>query len=258
MNGLFDLSGKVAVVTGGAGLIGSSLCEGLAEHGATVVLVDTDKTAAAAVADSVDGEIVVRTADITLESDVEDLFCSVVSDFGSVDILVNSAYPRNENYGQKYEDVTISDWKENIALNLDSYYLTCHKSSEIMKQQETGGSIINLGSTYGVQAPDFTVYDGTEMTSPVEYSAIKGAVINFTRYLASYLGEFDIRANVLSPGGVFDGQDNRFVSQYERNTPLSRMAEPDDFKGPIVYLSSDSSRYMTGQNLIVDGGWTIK
>lgn len=258
MSGLFDLSNKVAVVTGGAGLIGSSLCEGLAAHGATVILVDIDHDAATGVANSIDGDVVVKSVDITSEPDVEALFESVVADFGSVDILVNSAYPRNENYGAKYEDVSLADWQENLVLNLNSYYLSCKKSSEIMKGQQHGGCIINLGSIYGVQAPDFDVYSETEMTSPVEYSAIKGAIINFTRYLASYLGKDGIRANVLSPGGVFNNQDETFVKQYESNTPLSRMAEPDDLIGPIVFLSSDASRYLTGQNIIVDGGWTIK
>lgn len=256
MSELFDLSEKVAVVTGGAGLIGSTLCEGLAEHGATVILVDIDADTAEDVARSIDGEVVVKSLDINSEVAVEALFDSVVDSFGSVDILVNSAYPRNENYGRAYEDVSVTDWEENIRLNLNSYYLTCHKASEIMKDQG-GGNIINVGSIYGTQAPDFDIYTGTEMTSPVEYAAIKGAVINFTRYLASYLGRYGIRANVLSPGGVFDDQDGEFVEQYESRTPLSRMADPEDLKGPIVYLAADSSRYMTGQNLIIDGGWTV-
>lgn len=258
MSDLFDLSGKVAVVTGGAGLIGSALCDGLAAHGATVVLVDIDFEAATEVANSISGNVVVKTTDINSEPDVEALFTDVVESFGSVDILVNSAYPRNQNYGEQYENVSLSDWQENILLNLNSYYLTCKKASEIMKRQKNGGSIINLGSIYGSQAPDFDVYSGTEMTSPVEYAAIKGGILNFTRYLASYLGSDGIRANVLSPGGVFDDQDETFVTQYESKTPLSRMAEPADLKGPVVFLSADCSRYMTGQNLIIDGGWTIK
>lgn len=257
MRNLFDLSGKVAVVTGGAGLIGQALCEGLAAHGATVVLVDVDEDAAKSVANSIDGDVVVKLTDITSELDVTALFDYVVDTFGSVDILVNSAYPRNENYGQKYENISVKDWEENISLNLNSYFLTCYKASEIMKSQD-GGSIINVGSIYGSHAPDFGVYDGTEMTSPIEYAAIKGAILNFTRYLASYLGEYGIRANVLSPGGVFDNQDPQFVEQYESKTPLSRMAAPEDFKGPVVFLAADSSRYVTGQNLLVDGGWTVK
>jgi len=258
MRNLFDLSGSVAVVTGGAGLIGSSLCEALADYGATVVLVDIDEAAAKTVADSIDGEVVVKIVDTTSQSAVEALFENIVDSFGSVDTLVNAAYPRNENYGQQYEEVSVADWEENIALNLNSYYLTCHTAAEVMKQQDSGGSIINLGSIYGVQAPDFDIYNGTDLTSPVEYAAIKGAILNFTRYLASYLGKDGIRANVLSPGGVFDNQDAQFVTQYESKTPLSRMAAPEDFKGAIVYLASDSSSYMTGQNIIIDGGWTIK
>ncbi|WP_435162007.1 oxidoreductase [Halorubrum sp. SY-15] len=258
MSDLFDLSDEVAVVTGGAGLIGSALCEGLAEHGATVVLVDADEDAAAETANSIGGHVVTQAADVTSAPEMGAVFEYAVDAFGSVDTVVNSAYPRNERYGTEFQDVSLSDWEENIALNLNSYYISCKKSFEIMRRQETGGSIVNLGSIYGVQAPDFDVYTGTDMTGPVEYSAIKGAVINFTRYLASYAGKYGVRANVLSPGGVFDEQAEQFVTQYESKVPLSRMARPEDLKGPVVYLSSDSSKYMTGQNLIVDGGWTIK
>ena len=257
MSDPFDLTGKVAIVTGGAGLIGTALCEALAERGATVVIADMDAEKGDALADRLGENGHYYGVDITDEGSVLDFLATVRADHGRVDVLVNAAYPRNANYGQRYENVSIEDWRENLDLHLNSYYLVSNCVSKVMLEQCTGGSIVNFGSTYGVQAPDFSVYDGTDMTSPVEYSAIKGGVINLTKYLASYLGKDGIRVNALSPGGVFDEQNPTFVAEYERRTPLKRMASPEDFKGPIVFLASDASAYVTGHNLMVDGGWTI-
>lgn len=257
MGANFDLEGEVAIVAGGAGLIGTAASEALAEHGATVVVAD--------VADDRGPRLVRRLAtdgkylsvDVTAEDSVTAMVDTVLDEFGRIDTLVNCAYPRNENYGQPYEDVGIDDWQENVGLHLGSCYLLSHAVSDVMRAQDAGGSIINFGSIYGVQAPDFSVYAGTEMTSPVEYSAIKGAIVNFTRYLASYLGGEGVRANAISPGGVFDEQPSTFVEAYESRTPLGRMADPDDLKGAVVFLASDASAYVTGHNLRVDGGWTI-
>ncbi len=253
----FDLSGNVALVTGGAGLLGRALCEALVEHGATVVVGDTAAESGADVASALGPDAEFRALDITAEDTVEAGVREIYDEYDGIDVLVNSAYPRNENYGRAYEDVTFEDWRENLDLHLDGYFFTSHATARLMMENGHGGSIINIGSTYGVRAPDFSVYDGTDMTSPVEYAGIKGGVINLTRYVASYLGEYGIRANTLSPGGIFDDQPSRFVEAYERRTPLGRMAEPDDFKGPVVFLASDASRYVTGHNLVVDGGWTI-
>ena len=257
MTDRFHLRGKTAVVAGGGGLIGRSLGKGLGDHGATVVVADVDETVGNEVADFIGENASFRQTDITDETDVDALVETVTGDFGSLDIFVNTAYPRNENYGQSYEEMTIQDWRENLDLNLNSYFAAAHRASLAMKEQETGGSIVNLGSIYGVQAPDFTLYEGTDITSPVEYAAIKGGVLNLTRYMASYLGDDGVRVNAVSPGGVVDQQSATFVEQYEARTPLGRMAEPEDIVGAVVFLASDASSYVTGQNLVVDGGWTI-
>lgn len=257
MTDCFDLSGSVALVTGGAGLLGRALCAALAEHGATVVVGDTAVQPGTELAATLDDEAEFREFDITSEEEVKTTIRNVHDDHEGIDILVNSAYPRNENYGRRYEEVTFEDWRENLDLHLNGYFLTSHTASRLMMEDGIEGSIINVGSTYGVQAPDFSVYEGTDVTSPVEYAGIKGGIVNLTRYLASYLGGYGIRANTLSPGGIFDDQHPRFVEEYERRTPLDRMAEPDDFKGPVVFLASDASKYVTGHNLLVDGGWTI-
>lgn len=258
MSETFDLTGKVALVTGGAGLIGQALCEALAEHGATVLVGETAMDEARALAGRLGADVTAVELDITSDASVEDAVAGALDEHGGIDVLVNSAYPHNENYGRPYEDVAIDDWRENVDLHLNGYFRAVHHVSRAMIDGGRGGSIINVGSTYGVQAPDFSVYEGTGMTSPVEYAAVKGGIVNLTRYLASYLGPHGIRANTLSPGGVFDGQPPEFVDEYERRTPLGRMARPDDFKGPVVFLASDASRYVTGHNLLVDGGWTIR
>lgn len=257
MTELFALNETVAVVTGGAGLIGCELCAGLAEQGATVVIADADATAGEKLADEIGEQAQFIATDVTSAASVEKLVESTVEEFGSLDVLVNTAYPRNENYGQPYEEMTIEDWRTNVDLHLTSYFYTSYCASLVMKNQESGGSIINFGSTYGVQAPDFTTYEGLDMTSPVEYAAIKGGILNLVRYMASYLGEDGVRVNSVSPGGVFDDHDPEFVANYRQRTPLRRMASPADLVGPVVFLASDAAGYVTGHNLVVDGGWTI-
>jgi NAD(P)-dependent dehydrogenase (short-subunit alcohol dehydrogenase family) len=255
---VFDLSGTVVLVGGGAGLIGEALSRGFSEQDATVIVGDTDEERGRELADELRGDASFRRIDVTTEASVTDTIDSIVSEYGRLDVLVNCSYPRNENYGQPYEEMTVADWRENLDWHLTGYYLPAYHASLAMRDQPDGGSIVNFGSTYGMQAPDFTVYEDTEMTSPVEYAAIKGGILNLTRYMASYLGEHDVRVNAISPGGVFDDQDPRFVERYERRTPLGRMADPEDLVGAAVYLASDAAAYVTGHNLVVDGGWTIR
>lgn len=254
---LFNLKDKTAIVTGGAGLLGESMCRALHEYGANVAIADVDKEASSELEDELgDGCKFVKT-DITSEKSIESTIEDVEENFGTVDILVNNAYPRNEKYGCKYEDITLESWKENIDLHLNGYFNITKKVSERMMEEENG-VIINIGSIYGIQAPDFDIYENLEMTSPAEYSAVKGGILNFTRYLASYLSDYNIRVNSISPGGVFNDQKEEFVENYEDKVPLGRMGEPEDIQGAIVFLASDASSYVTGHNLVVDGGWTIK
>ncbi|MEF8840111.1 MAG: oxidoreductase [Haloarculaceae archaeon] len=253
---MFELGGRVALVTGGAGLIGEAVCEALVEQGARVALAETDGEHGAAAADRLGPDATFHRADVTDERSVTALVDAVAADHDRIDVLVNCAYPRNEAYGRPYEAVTYDDWCENVVDHLGGYYLTSRAAGAVMAGQEGGGSIVNLGSIYGVRAPDFSVYEGLDMTSPVEYAVIKGGILNLTRYLASYLGRDGVRANVVSPGGVFDDQPAAFVERYEARTLLGRMAEPADVAGAVAYLASDAAAYVTGQNLVVDGGWT--
>lgn len=256
MSELFDLTDEVVVVAGGAGRIGPAVCRALADHGAEVVVADVDEETGETVAAEVGGEFL--ACDVTDDAAVEALFDHVAETYGRLDVQVNMAYPRDETYGTRFEERPVESWRRQMDLQLNSCAALCRGAIRTMEGQDSG-TIVNFGSTYGVQAPDFSVYREAEMApSPAHYSASKGAILNLTRYLASYLGDRGVRVNAVSPGGVFDEQDPAFVERYEANTPLGRMADPEDIAGAVVYLASDAASYVTGHNLVVDGGWTVK
>lgn len=251
---LFRLNGKTVMLTGGYGLIGSAMAKALAEYGATVYIADINDGKASGISDS---SIKFVPMDITDEAGVESAVHEIHTCSGRIDILINSAYPRTPDWGLKFDRIPLDSWKKNLNDHLGGYFTTCQKVAERMKL-DGGGSIINIGSIYGVVAPDFSIYEGTEMTMPAAYSAIKGGIIALTRYIATCYGPYHVRANVISPGGIFDHQPESFVAHYVARTPLGRMGTPKDIAGTAVYLASDASSYITGQNIIVDGGWTAK
>ena len=257
-----DLDDKVVVITGGAGLIGKGFVKTVIENGGTAVIADIDEDsgnnakneiAAALATDRVDFVKV----DITSKESIRSMIDALLDKYNVIDALVNNAYPRNKNYGRKFEDVTYEDFCENLNLHLGGYFLMSQELSRIMVNQKRG-VIVNIASIYGFMAPRFEFYEDANFTSPVEYSAIKGGLLSLTKYLASYLGRHDIRVNALSPGGVFDNQPESFVAQYSKKAIIgNRMAELNDLTGALVFLLSDASRYVTGQNIVVDGGWSI-
>jgi NAD(P)-dependent dehydrogenase (short-subunit alcohol dehydrogenase family) len=243
---VFSLQHKVIVVTGSSGLIGSKIVALLRKAGATVVEADLHFKQTSAFT---------FTLDITDEDSVNKTVAAVVEQFGKIDGWVNNAFPRTKDWGSKLEDVPAASWKQNVDMHLNGYFLCCKAVLEQMKQQGSG-SLINMGSIYGVVAPDFTVYEGTEMTSAVAYSAIKGGIIQLSKYLASYYGPHHVRVNCVSPGGIFDHQAEAFVKNYSKKVPLRRMGNPDDIAPAIHFLLSDEASYITGHNLMVDGGWS--
>jgi len=241
------LNEKVIIVTGGSGLIGKAIVSDLQRKGANVINADINAT------DDLDnGQLY---CDITQAASIQRMISVVLAKFRRIDGWVNNAYPRTKDWGNKFENISDDSWKKNIDLQLNSVFACCQMVLAIMKEQRFG-SVVNISSVYGVVGPDFNVYNDTEMTMPAAYSAIKGGVVNFSRYLASYFGPDGIRINCVSPGGIFDNQNERFVSQYEQKVPMRRMGLPVDIAPAVSFLLSDESGYITGQNFIVDGGWT--
>jgi len=268
----FDLTGRTAVVTGGAGLLGVQFCRTLAEAGAGVVVVDLNASAAQAVADDLarDGfRALAVPTDITLPESVAALVEQTLSDFGRLDILVNSAAldpkfdPQAVAKGiapGKFEDYPLEQWNAALNVNLTGMFLVTQACARQMVAQGKRGSIINICSTYGLNGPDQRIYrkaDGSQPAfKPVYYTVTKAGVLGFTKYLAAYYMETEIRVNALTPGGVFNDHDETFVRNYSAKTILGRMARKDEMNGALLFLASEASSYMTGNNLVVDGGWT--
>lgn len=250
---LFSCKNKVALVTGGLGLIGKEIVRGLNDFGASVCVADINERQMKGFKKLT--AVNFQQLDITSEDSIRQTLEAVIKQYKKIDILVNCAYPRTGDWGARCEDVSFDSWKMNVNSHLGGYFLCCQMVAEQMKLQERG-SIINFASIYGVVAPDFSIYEGTSMTMPVAYSAIKGGVIAFSKYMAAYYAKDNIRVNCISPGGIFNKQPDSFVEKYAAKTPLGRMGSPKDMVGAVLYLASDASLYVTGHNLIVDGGWT--
>ena len=240
------LGNKIVVVTGGSGLLGRSIITDLKSKGAIAINAEINAD---------DGHEYQVYCDVTDEKSIEECIAIILAKYGRIDGWVNNAYPRTADWGNKFEDIPAESWRRNVDSQLNSVFLCSKAVLEVMKRQSSG-SLVNVSSIYGSVGPDFSVYDGTAMTMPAAYSAIKGGVLNFSRYLASYFGPFGVRVNCISPGGIFDHQTERFVTQYEQKVPMKRMGTPADIAGPVSFLISDESGYITGHNLMVDGGWT--
>ena len=264
---LFSLKDEVAVVTGALGLIGRQHCYALAEAGANVVVADLDENSCKEFASVLPTKSIGFKLDVTDKSNISSLKDAVIKEFGSIDILVNNAAindmfesPQAAAEQSKFENYPLELWQNSLDVNLTGVFLCSQVIGEVMKEQGSG-SIINLASTYGIVAPDQKLYQdengNQKFYKPPAYIATKGAVISLTKYLAAYWGNNGIRVNALSPGGVENNQDEFFITGYSLKTPLGRMAKPNDYKGALIFLASDASCYMTGANLVVDGGWTI-
>jgi NAD(P)-dependent dehydrogenase (short-subunit alcohol dehydrogenase family) len=242
------LINKIVVVTGGSGLLGQSIIKQIRKEGGFAINADIKHSTNLS-----EGLI---NCDVTDIISVQKCIRSLINEFGKIDGWVNNAYPRTDDWGDYFEDINILSWKNNIDMQLNSVFICCQEVLKVMKAQKYG-SIVNIASIYGIVGPDFSIYEGTSMTMPAAYSAIKGGVINFTRYLASYYGLFDIRVNCVSPGGIFDNQTSNFVNKYETKVPLRRMGLPEDISPAVTFLLGKEASYITGQNIIIDGGWTI-
>jgi NAD(P)-dependent dehydrogenase (short-subunit alcohol dehydrogenase family) len=244
---MIHLNKKVVVIVGGSGMLGKEFVKQVRENGGIAINADINEKN--------DLANFSYSCNITEEESVRALISAVVSKFGKIDGWINTAYPRTQDWGKKIDNISFDSWRKNVDMHLNGYFV-CSKLAIDAMLPNKAGSLINIASIYGIVGPDFTIYEGTEMTMPAAYSAIKGGLINLTQYLAAYYGKDGIRVNTISPGGIFDNQPESFLNNYNKKVPLKRMGTPEDIAPAAVFLLSDSASYVTGHNLVVDGGWT--
>lgn len=263
---LFSLENKVAVVTGGCGLLGKEHCKALADAGANVVVADMDESKCRSYAMQMGSQHLGIGVNVTNIHSLRIAKERILQKYGTIDVLVNNAAindmfenPTAAAEQSKFENYPLDLWDKSIQVNITGVFLCSQTLGGVMAEKKSG-SIINIASTYGMVAPDQSIYKNEagkqRFYKSVSYPVTKGAVISFTKFLAAYWGDKNVRVNTLSPGGVENNQDSFFVSNYSKRTLLKRMAAPTDYKGAIVFLASEASSYMTGANLVVDGGWT--
>lgn len=246
-----DLKDKVIIVAGANGLIGRQVAMDLVDREAKVVFADINCPA-----EGVPGDDMFVKLDLSDNSSIDNLIKETLDHYGRIDGLINAAYPRTKDWGKyKFEETPFRHWKENVDLQLNSVFYLDQQVLKVMKDQGYG-AVVNFGSIYGIVGNDFTIYEDYGGTSPAEYCAIKGGIINFTRYLASYFGKYNVRVNCVCPGGIWDHQREEFVRNYEHRCPMKRMGNPNDISPLCLFLVSDGSKYITGQIIAADGGWT--
>ena len=252
---------KVVVITGGSGLIGQEFVKAVIEQNGIAIIADINEEAGNKVKEELSKElnsdnIDFFKLDVTSKKSLDECIDYLGKKHNGIDALVNNAYPRNKNYARHFFDVEYEDFVENIGLNLGGYFISSQRFARYFQKQGYG-NIINISSIYCVVAPKFEIYDGTTMTTPVEYAAIKSGLIHLTKYMAKYFNGMNIRVNTLSPGGIFDNQPESFLKKYKKECLTKGMLDKSDLNGSLVYLLSDMSEYVNGQNIIVDDGFSI-
>lgn len=254
----FSLKNKTAYVTGAAGLLGTEISYALATAGAEAILLDINESSGKSVEEKLQMKgykACYEHFDVTDLQNIESGCRELLNKYHRMDVWVNCAYPRTNDWGNTVEDLSLGSWQKNVDIHLNSTAWLNRAVAMIMKS-EGNGSIINIGSTYGIVGNDFTIYEDTDMTGPMAYSAIKGGIVNLTRYMASYFGPYNVRVNIVCPGGIFNHQNPIFVKKYSHKTPLKRMGKPDEIASVVLFLASDAASYITGATIMVDGGWT--
>jgi NAD(P)-dependent dehydrogenase (short-subunit alcohol dehydrogenase family) len=263
---MFNLTNKVAVVTGGAGIIGEQFCNGLAQFGADVAIIDTNTKKAADLASFLSAKFGIKSisysCDVSNPISVKSTVTSILNDFSRIDILHNNAATKSndlESYFASFEDYSLDQWNQIMSVNINGMFLMAQSVGKSMVDLGIKGSIIQTSSIYGIMAPDNRIYEGSNylnrsINTPAVYSVSKAAVVGLTKYLSTYWANQGIRVNTLTPGGVFSGQNKEFQDRYSSRIPLHRMANASEIVGALLYLASDASSYVTGHNLIVDGG----
>ena len=258
---IFDLNGKVIIITGSSGMLGTQYAYALSECGANVVLADIDISKSKIIEKQIKKKFPTNPMsiklDLTNKESILSMISTVIKKYSKIDVLINNAaYQGNSKIRSSgFENLELETWNQAIDVNLTGVFLCCQSVGKQMIKQKSG-NIINIASTYGLVGPDQRIYGKSGQNSAIFYAATKSAILNLTRYLATYWEGKGIRVNTFSPGGVENNQDPNFIKKYSKKTPLGRMAKKDEYVGPMIFLASDASSYMTGSNLIVDGGWT--
>ncbi len=258
---IFDLTDKTVILTGDAGYLVGNYADGLSQSGANVVLADINyqgcKKLEHKIREKYDVDPLSVKLDLTQSKSINNLVSKITKKYSDIDVLINNAAyqgtPKIRTAG--FENLTLETWNQAISVNLTGIFLLSQQIGKIMKNQKFG-NIINISSIYGIVGADQRIYGKSGQNSAVFYAATKGAVLNLTRYLASFWNRTGIRVNTFSPGGVENKQDKNFVKNYSKKTMIGRMARNDEYVGALIFLASDASSYMTGSNLIIDGGWT--
>lgn len=255
------LKDKVVVVTGGAGLIGKEFIKAIVNNNGIAIIADINEAIGIEAKNDLSNKLNTNKIDfiqldITSKESLIKCIKYVNEKYGKIDALVNNAYPRNKNYGRNFFDVEYSDFVENIGLNLGGYFTTSQQFAHYFSNQKYG-NIINISSIYGVIAPRFEIYENTAMSMPIEYAAIKAALIHLTKYMSKYFKGMNIRVNTLSPGGILNNQPKDFLEKYNSYASTKGMLDPSDLTGSLIFLLSDSSKYINGQNIIIDDGWCL-
>jgi NAD(P)-dependent dehydrogenase (short-subunit alcohol dehydrogenase family) len=250
------LDNKTIVITGAAGRIGSYFCEVLVESGANVIATDINERSLNLIAGKYPSSIHPVVMDITNKESIDNLINDISKKFGTIDAIINNAYPRNKNYGALLEDVKYDDFCENVDMHLGGYFLVSQRFALYFKHKNKG-NIINMSSIYGVMPPRFEIYENTKMTMPVEYAAIKSGIIHLTKYFAQYYKKSSIRVNSISPGGILADQPESFINSYNSFSGNKGMLEEKDLAGLLIFLASDESLRITGQNFIIDDGFSL-
>lgn len=256
------LNNKVIVVTGGAGLIGQEFIKAIIEQNGIAIIADINKQISQKIVKNLSKKLNTTNIDyvkldITSRESLDKCIKKINKKYSRIDAIVNNAYPRNKNFGNSFFDVYYEDFCENTNLNLGGYFLTSQRFALHFKKQGYG-NIINISSIYGVVPPNFDFYEGTQMVGvPIEYAAIKSSLIHLTKFMAKYFKDLNIRVNTISPGGIFDNQPKLFLDKYNAKCLSKGMLDKTDIKGTLIYLLSDMSEFVNGQNIIVDDGFSL-